>query len=190
MTLARTTAARSTPQSNESQLDAEVEVLAWAFHPNREDWQAHGFATWEDAEPWIQAGVTPVNAAAFNGFADPEDTAIWVAAGVSRADAAGYVDRGFTVHDAVAWHPSVGPREASAWAQLGFDPLACAAWRRYGFDGATAAVWCDEGFMPVEANMWRNHYAAMHHSRTVQSTRLDVIVAWAVDQRAHHRRQP
>lgn len=159
------------------------EDVAWPFHPDHDAWILHGFPTWDDAQPWIEAHVSPVQAAEYIGWADPQESAAWVATGVPRRDAEDWRDRGFGASEAVEWSRRVGPREAVVWRGLGFTAAECHAWQKHVFEAGHAFMWRETGCSPNQAAAWSSAAAAAWNRRRTGQPTTDWAIRWFED---HH----
>lgn len=156
--------------------------VAWPFHPDHDAWVDHGFPSWTDARPWIEAHVPAPEAALFTGWAEPDEAAVWVQGGVSRREAGEWRDRGFTAAESVNWATRAGPRAAAVWRELGFSADDCRAWREHGFDAGHAFMWRDAGCSPNQSAAWSSAAVAVWRRQHAGEPTPDWAIRWYEEQ--------
>lgn len=147
--------------------DEDPEDIAWAFHPDREGWEALGFdrATAQMISRHIPLG----EATTWRAHTDPATIHAWVQVGVTSYHAA-WVQSSADVtpasfrskwsrvipHDPdEPWDDECPDTPAARWANAEFTPSDASAWWQFtDLDPLRARRWREAGFNPVDASTW------------------------------------
>lgn len=121
----------------------EVEEIAWAFHPDRTEWESMGFRDRESVLPWSALGFTPAEARAWRACFTPADAKDWAFTGFNAQEASDWVSE-FETRGGM----TITADTAGRWEDAGFDHVGAAGesprWIRQNGDPnpeAIAAEW-------------------------------------------------